>query len=164
MDYEYIGFVLRGIGDATGEAENYRLALENHLKELEVCQALSASDPKNPALLKLLGDAYADVGTSRLKVGDADGALECFYKRLSSAEALAATDPANIEYRGDAGAVHINIGLALKQKGDLSGASKHYQKASEIIQSLLDRDPSNAELRSSMTMLQKETADLSARR
>jgi eukaryotic-like serine/threonine-protein kinase len=164
VDYEYIGFVLRGIGDATGEAEDYRLALENHLKELEVCQALSASDPKNPALLKLLGDAYADVGTSRLKVGDADGALESFDKRLSSAEALAATDPANIEHQADAGMVHFNIGLALRQKRDLSGASKHYQKASEMIQSLLDRDPSNAELRSSVMLIQKEMGDLSARR
>lgn len=131
---------------------------------MEVCRALSASDPKNGALLKLLGDAYADVGTSRLKVGDTDGALESFYKRLSTAEALAAADPTNVEHMGDAGMVHINIGPALKQKCDLGGALKHYRQASGIIQSVLDRDPSNAEFRSSMTLLQKEINDLSARR
>lgn len=41
VDYEYVGIAYIRLGDMTGDPNNYQVALENHLKEKEINEAIS---------------------------------------------------------------------------------------------------------------------------
>ena len=97
VDYEYVGIAFNRLGDMTGKAEEHMAALENHQKELEINEALAASDPSNAAYRRIVADVYGEVGLSQLRLGRTAEALEHFRHKLAIFESIKASDPTNIE-------------------------------------------------------------------
>ena len=149
-DYGSLGYTQRKIGDLTGDPHDYRLAVESHLKELEINQALSASDPTNPSYRDLAGVAHMDVGNSQMKLGQAAPALEHFRQYLSVAQSLAAADPSNAEAQPAVATGYRLIGGVLAQTGDVAGALENSRKALASFVEFNAADPSDAELRAGL--------------
>jgi tetratricopeptide (TPR) repeat protein/predicted Ser/Thr protein kinase len=142
-DYQYIGAVQGKIADLTGDSENYRLALESHWKELEINQALSASDLTNASYRELVATAHIDIGNSQMKMGDAAHAIEHFRQSRSICESLAASDPSNVEVRSWVAYNNKAIGKALAQTGDTNGALAQSEEALAGFTKLLAGEPTN---------------------
>ncbi len=150
VDYEYVGIAFNRLGDMTGDVENYRAALENHRKELEINEALAASDPSNAAYRRIVADVYGEVGLSQLKLGRPAEALENLRHRLAIFESIRTSDPTNVEARRDVANSMADLGQAMAQKGDLSGGLAQERKAVAILQALSEAEPANTETRNTL--------------
>lgn len=147
VDYEYIGIAFNKIGDLTGDTENYRAALENHLRELEINEAMVVSDPTNAAYRRTVADVYGEVGLSQLKLGRTTEALENFRRKLNIFESIRITDPTNVEARRDVATANHEVAEALAKTGDLDGGLAQELKALAITQALCEAEPTNTETR-----------------
>lgn len=81
----------------TGDLGYHSSALENHLKEQAINEALADSDPSNAAYRRIVADVYGEVGLSQLKLGRLAEALENFRHKLGIFEAAKASDPTDVE-------------------------------------------------------------------
>jgi len=149
-DYQFIGAVQGKLGDLTGDSEDYRLALESHGKELEINQALSASDATNASYQELVATAHIDIGNSKMKMGDAVQALGYFRQSRSICESLAASDPSNAEIRTWVAYCDKAIGKALAKTGDINGALEQSEKALAGYTKLLAAEPASIAIHTSL--------------
>jgi tetratricopeptide (TPR) repeat protein len=159
-DYEYMGYAYRKIGELTGASENYRLAVENHQKELEINQALAASEPGNASYRQLVGAAHMDVGNSQMKLGDTGRALDHFRQWRSICESLAAADPTNAEAAAESANSSLTLGRCLAQAGDTAEALQESEKARTINRKLIAANPKNTPLYSTLSMTDEQIAGI----
>jgi tetratricopeptide (TPR) repeat protein len=145
VDYEYVGIAFNKLGDLTGDAANYRAALDNHREELKINEALVASDPGNGRYRRILADVYGEVGLSQLKLGNTAEALENFRRKVAIFESMRASDPTNVEAQLDVALAYREVGQALAQSGDTGGAITEERKAVAILQALRNAEPNNTE-------------------
>lgn len=163
VDYEFIGIAFNRIGDMTGDIENHKLALENHRKELEINEALAASDPSNAAYRRIVADVRGEVGLSQLKLGNAAAAVENYRRRLEIFESVKASDPTNVEAIRDVINCLPEISLALEKLGNIPEAMHHMQRAVELQKILLAREPDNIETARRLQSLSATVAELQKR-
>lgn len=160
VDYEYVGIAFNRLGDMTGDAQNYRQALENHRKELEINEALAASDPSNASYRRIVADVYGEVGLSQMKLGETDEAIENLRHRLAIFESIGTSDPTNIEARRDVANSLFEIGQALARAGDLPGGLAQERKAVLIQEALREAEPANNETRGSLLDLYEASGEM----
>ncbi len=160
VDYEYVGIAFNRLGDMTGDKENYLAALENHRKELEINEALAASDPSNAAYRRIVADVYGEVGLSELKLDRTAEALEKFRHKLAIFESVQASDPTNIEAIRDVVNALTEIGKALAKFGDVPGALAQTRKAAMLAQKLSEAEPDNADTRDQLQALHDAIAQM----
>lgn len=144
VDYEYVGIAFNRLGDMTGETENYRSALENHLKELEINEALAASDQSNAAYRRIVADVQGEVALSQVRLGRTAEALDNYRQMLATFESVKASDPTNVEAVRDVVNALVALGHALEQSGDTPKALVEMRRASMLTGSLLKDEPENA--------------------
>jgi tetratricopeptide (TPR) repeat protein len=163
VDYEYIGIAYNFLGDLTGDAENYQRALENHIKELEINEALVASDPTNEAYRRIRADAYGEAGLSQLKLGLAAEALANFRKKLAIFESIEASDPTNVEARRDVANARREVAQALAAGGEIAGGLEQAAKACAALEALRVTEPDTAETLFYLIDAYNETGELQKR-
>jgi eukaryotic-like serine/threonine-protein kinase len=145
--YAYAGYALWKIGDLTGDAENYRAALENERRGIRIVESLSAADPTNARYQHDLAGLTGDIGRSLMSLGDVHGALESHRRTISLFADLAAADPTNAEARRDLAEAHINLGHVMEKLGDTAGALDQSRQALRILEALQSSDPTSVENR-----------------
>lgn len=160
VDYEFVGIAFNRLGDLTGDIGHYRTALENHLKEFEINQALAASDPSNAAYRRIVADAYGEVGLSQLKLGNTAEGLLNYRRRLAIFESVRASDPSNVEAARDLINTLVDIGKALAKNGNTPEALTQFQKAVTLQHSVVAAEPANAEARDALARLTNITTRL----
>ena len=160
VDYEYVGIAFNRLGDMTGDAQNYLAALENHNKELEINEALAATDPSNAAYRRIVADVYGEVGLSQLRLGRTAEALDNFRRKLAIFESVKASDPTNVEAVRDVVNAQAEIGNALEQSGKYSDALFQMHKALEMQQQLSVAEPENVETRNQLRILSEAVDEL----
>lgn len=163
VDYEYIGIALNRLGDRTGEREYYLSALENHKKELEINEALAASDRSNAAYRRIVADVYGELGLSQLRLGRTQEALDNFRRKLAIFESVMASDPTNIEAMRDLVNALPEVSNALQKLGDRTEAIAQIRKAVTLQQAICDAEPGNTENRNRLKSLLDIETDLQKR-
>lgn len=163
VDYEFIGIAFNRIGDMTGNIENHKFALENHLKELEINEALAASDPSNAAYRRIVADARGEIGLSQLKLGNAAAALDNYRRRLEIFESAKASDPTNVEAIRDVINCLPEISLALEKLGNIPEALRQMRKAVELQKILAATEPDNIETARHLQSLSSSFVELQRR-
>lgn len=163
VDYEFIGIAFNRIGDMTGDLKNHKSALDNHLKELEINEALAASDPSNAAYRRIVADVRGEVGLSQLKLGNAAAALDNYMRRLEIFESIKASDPTNVEAIRDIINCLSEISLALEKLGDIPEALRQLRKAVELQKILVATEPDNIETARRLQNLSQSIAELQKR-
>lgn len=164
VDYEFIGIAFNRIGDMTGDIENHKAALENHLKELEINESLAASDPSNAAYRRIVADVRGEIGLSQLKLGDAVAALENYRRRLEIFESVNASDPTNVEAIRDVINCLPELSHALEKLGDITGAMRQMRKAVELQKQLVATEPDNLETARRLQSLSGSVVELERRK
>ena len=163
VDFEYVGIAFNRLGDMTGDSSHHLAALENHLKELEIYEALAASDPSNAAYRRIVADAYGEVGLSELRLGRTAAALEKYRHKLEIFESVKASDPSNVEAIRDVVNSLTEIGQALAKSGDVPGALTQMRKTVELLQKLVESEPANIDTRNQLQALYDSIAELEKR-
>ncbi len=164
VDYEFIGIAFNRLGDMTGVTENYLTALENHLKEFEINEALAASDPSNAAYRRIVADAYGEVGLSQLKLGKAVEALENFRHKLAIFESVMASDPTNVEAVRDVVGSLGEIGDALAHLDNRDEALAIMRRAMALQKTMSDAEPQNVELHNQLRKLSEAVTEMEKQR
>jgi eukaryotic-like serine/threonine-protein kinase len=160
VDYEYVGIAFNRIGDITGDAGYHAAALENHMKELEINEALAASDPSNAGYRRIVADVYGEVGLSQLRLGRTAEALENFHHKLAIFESVKASDPTNIEAIRDLVNSLIELSNASAGSGNRSEALAEGRRALAMQQILRDAEPDNIATRNQLQALSQTVGDL----
>ncbi|MFM9903949.1 MAG: protein kinase domain-containing protein [Pyrinomonadaceae bacterium] len=160
VDYEYVGIAFNLLGDRTGDTQNHLAALENHSKELEINEALAASDPSNAAYRRIVADVYGEVGLSQLRLGRTAEGLTNFRRKLTIFESIKASDPTNVEAIRDVVNSLVEISNALKTLNQGPEALLEMRKAVALQQTLCDAEPANAETRSRLQRLSEAVTQL----
>ncbi len=138
VDYEFIGIAFNRIGDMTGDIENHKAALENHLKELEINESLAASDPSNAAYRRIVADVRG--------------------------ESVKASDPTNVEAIRDVINCLPELSHALEKLGDITGAMRQMRKAVELQKQLVATEPDNLETARRLQSLSGSVVELERRK
>lgn len=163
VDYEFIGIAFNRIGDMTGDIENHKAALENHLNELEINESLAASDPSNAAFRRIVADVRGEVGLSQLKLGNAEAARDNYRRRLEIFESVMASDPTNVEAIRDVVNCLAELSLTLEKLGDIPDALRQVRKAAELQKILVATEPDNIETARRLQSLSTSVAELQKR-
>lgn len=161
--YGHIGYAFWKIGDAKGDADSYRQALESHRKYVETMEAVSAADSSNAEYKRVLVYAIDNFATSQLKAGDAAGALTSYKRVLVMFGKLMADDPANIEARRFLAEINSNMSDALAKIGRTAEALAYGRKALAIYESLHNSDPTDAENRARLMRVREKIGGLSSK-
>src|SRR5205823_616870 len=103
---EFAGYALWGIGDLTGDPQNYREAFEYFRKNRDMVEALYATEPNR--FRRRYADVLMAFGTEQWRLGDTTAGLETCRQGLALFEQIAASDPNNIEAQRDLGDSHRN--------------------------------------------------------
>jgi eukaryotic-like serine/threonine-protein kinase len=156
--HQRLGTGLECVGDRTGDAEQYRLALGQHRQSLAGWQTLSAAAPDNSGLRVQTADEFAWVGTLQTKLGEPAGALENINAAQSIYEALAASDAANVELRYGLTFIYRQKAQVLARAGDTDQAIGLQQQALSLYDELLKANPSRTESYSTMAASYRDLA------
>jgi serine/threonine protein kinase/tetratricopeptide (TPR) repeat protein len=136
---------------------DYRGALENQRKALQIREAVAAAEPANRGARLSLAASYMVIGDLLQQAGDHRAALEEYRRSLAIRERMVAADPANRPIRSDLAITYQRIADTLGNPGipnlgDVAGAAENYRRMQSIFEQLLAENPSDLEQRHSVAI------------
>jgi tetratricopeptide (TPR) repeat protein len=132
----------QGLRDQTGvPVSAVRKILD---RAMTVVDQLAASDPDDPALLRLRAAALDELSKTYESVGDTERQRSTAEQEVTIMDRLAKADPGNTGWQHDLSVTYTKVGDVLVAQGNLPEALTAYRDSLAIIDRLAKADPGNA--------------------
>jgi tetratricopeptide (TPR) repeat protein/tRNA A-37 threonylcarbamoyl transferase component Bud32 len=145
--HQRIGQQLLNRPNASLKADDYRAALENFDKALEIYRGLQAAEPANSRHRRNVADMTAARIRALVSLGNKSEAMKDYKVAMEIFEELATADPKNAEARLDIAYTQQIMCESFLKLNDTASALKSCRKGLSIADSLLASDPTDMEVR-----------------
>ena len=137
-----------GSSNALRNLGEFRGAVEAATEGVRLYREAAAADESNPAVLRELAAAQAELGMVEMQLGQLARALDTFRKGAATLETLAAADPRNVNLNRALMLAYGHIADVLgnpdlQNLGDREGALRAYRQAADVGKRLYEADRSD---------------------
>lgn len=143
--YFNTSYPLWGLGQLTGGRAYYGSALAYQEKGAAIVRRLAAAHPKEYS--QQVADNLRQLGWTRWKSGDLEGAMANYREALQAFESLAAADPSNLEARMDLGGIYHVLATTCEEAGQPAAAARWIHTAIDVFEPVSRQDPLNDEVK-----------------
>lgn len=134
-----LALVFRSLGETQKE-------METNLRAIEIGREIAKADPSNTFFRRELAVQIGNMGSAKMGMKDAAGALPFFQEALAIFDDLVTVDPHDASRRRQWAVAHRNMGVAIGTQNP-ERATTHLNQAREILAELVQKNPENADFR-----------------